>query len=207
MTSVEVRQCKLHETETMADKSIEVKNRIEKELPANPNIKIDFKTNFHRILFEKYFQILSKVEENITATCKICNSILNCTMNCKQILRHFKVCKIWTLFHVCQNLYNQNNIFKWSINWTPKDSEEIIRFNIFFTRIFTQKITQNTKKKSRNAGMNQTMLVMKMLSKSNLKMNQSASCLGATTKSSQQMDAIWRLYAEHANSYCISTQI
>lgn len=94
ITSVEVRQCKLHETETMADKSIEVKNRIENELPANPNIKIDFKTNFHRILFEKYFQILSKVEENITATCKICNSILNCTMNCKQILRHFKVCKI-----------------------------------------------------------------------------------------------------------------
>lgn len=94
ITSVKVSQCKLHETEPMAEKNIEDKNRIENELPANPNIKINFKTDFHRILFENFFQILSKVEDNITVTCKICKSILECNLNCKQIIHHFKVCEI-----------------------------------------------------------------------------------------------------------------
>lgn len=58
------------------------------------SIDIKFKTNYERILFQKYFQKAFKRENNMTASCKLCNSILKSNASCYDLLLHFKVCKM-----------------------------------------------------------------------------------------------------------------
>lgn len=56
------------------------------------NIEIEFQANFKRILFQKYFQILSKKEFNMNTLCKLCKKIQICGIDCRNVLKHFKVC-------------------------------------------------------------------------------------------------------------------
>lgn len=58
------------------------------------DIEIEFKTDHGRILFQKYFELALKKENNMTTSCKLCNSILKCNPSCYDLLLHFKVCKM-----------------------------------------------------------------------------------------------------------------
>lgn len=58
------------------------------------DIEIEFKTDHGRILFEKYFKMALKNENNMTTSCQLCNSVLKCNTSCYDLLLHFKVCKM-----------------------------------------------------------------------------------------------------------------
>lgn len=58
------------------------------------DIEIEFKTDQGRILFEKYFKMTLKKENNMTTSCQLCNSVLKCNTSCYELLLHFKVRKM-----------------------------------------------------------------------------------------------------------------
>lgn len=76
-------------TETKMNKIEPIESKIERN---NNDSEVD--ASFKRILFQNYFEKLSKVENDVRASCKKCKSIFRYATTCESLLGHLKVCKI-----------------------------------------------------------------------------------------------------------------
>lgn len=57
-------------------------------------IQVEFQTNFQRVLFRNYFDVLSNMDNKLTASCRMCKTILKSNAECGNIHRHLKVYNI-----------------------------------------------------------------------------------------------------------------